>query len=224
MAKRARLMTVEDVLDLDDDYANFDEPMMPGSNDEFDAIDLEEESDSDSHEQGPPLSPTQQVSSATATLPTDWCSNLTPPTIGYSTSPVGPTVPIPEKASKVFDLMFTPTIMDTMVEQSNLYAQQVIGEKYGSWKKITMEELRAYFGFCILMGVAHLPAPDDYWSTDPSLQHSPIADRISRNHFQDITRYLRFVDNTTLPEQGSPGYDHLGKVRPVIRAMGYKHL
>ena len=135
MAKRARLMTIEDVLyelDLDDDNADFDEPMMPGSDDEFDAIDLEEESDSDSDEQGTPLSPTQQVSSATATFYTDWSFNLMPLTIGYSTSPVGPTVPILEKASKVFNLMFTPTFTDTMVEQSNLYAQQVIGEKYAS--------------------------------------------------------------------------------------------
>ena len=79
-----------------------------------------------------------------------------------------------------------------------------------------MEELRAYFGFCILMGVAHLSAPDD---TDPSLHHSSIADRISRNCFQDITRYLHFVDNTTLPEWGSQGYNHPGKVRPVIDDM-----
>ena len=83
-------------------------------------------------------------------------------------------------------------------------------------KKITREELRAYLGFCILMGIAHLPAFDDYWSTDPTLHYSPIADRISRDRFREISCYLHFVDNTTLPEWGSPGYDHLGKVRPVI--------
>ena len=66
------------------------------------------------------------------------------------------------------------------------------------------------------MGVAHLPALDDYWSTDPTLHYSPVADRISRDRFREISRYLHFVDNTTLPEQGSPGYDRLGKVRPVI--------
>ena len=66
------------------------------------------------------------------------------------------------------------------------------------------------------MGVAHLPALDDYWSTNPSLHYSPIANRISRDRFWEISRYLHFVDNTTLPPWGSPGYDHLGKVRPVI--------
>ena len=55
------------------------------------------------------------------------------------------------------------------MEQSNLYARQVMGEeKYDSWEKLTREELRAYLGFSSLMGVAHLPALDDYWSSDPT--------------------------------------------------------
>ena len=66
------------------------------------------------------------------------------------------------------------------------------------------------------MGVTHLPALDDYWSSDPTLHYSPIADRISRDRFREISRYLHFVDNASLPERGSPGYDRLGKVRPVI--------
>ena len=124
---------------------------------------------------------------------------------------------VPETASEVFDLTFTPSFMDMIVEQSNLYAKQVMGEeKYASWEKISREELGAYLGFCILMGIAHLPALDDYWSTDSTLHYSPIADRISRDRFREINRYLHFVDNTTLPKRGSPGYDRLGNVWPVI--------
>ena len=71
-------------------------------------------------------------------------------------------------------------------------------------------------GFCILMGTAHLPALDDYWSTDHTLHYSQIADRISRDRFREISCYLHFVDNTTLPPRGSPVYDRLGKVQPMI--------
>ena len=46
--------------------------------------------------------------------------------------------------------------------------------------------------------------------------YSPIADRITRDRFRDISRYLHFVENATLTPRGSPGYDRLGKVRPVI--------
>ena len=32
--------------------------------------------------------------------------------------------------------------------------------------KVTRDELRAYLIFCVSMGINHLPALDDYWSTD----------------------------------------------------------
>ena len=68
--------------------------------------------------------------------------------------------------------MFTPGLLDDIVEQSNLYAKEVMGEdKYRTWTTITREELRAYLGFCILMGINHLPALDDYWSKDPTLHY-----------------------------------------------------
>ena len=107
--------------------------------------------------------------------------------------------------------------MDDMVHQSNLYAEQLMGvEKYREWEKITTTELRAYLGFAILMGMVHLPAVEDYWKLDPFLHYAPIADRVSRNRFREITRYLHFTDNTQLPSRDQPGYDRLGKVRPVI--------
>ena len=128
--KRARTMTAEDVvdrLDLDDDLDDFDEHMMPGSNDEFSDCDLEDEDENDSDDElNTPLSPTEQASSTVPPpppLPPDWSSNLTPLTISDFDSPVGPSMPIPETASEVFDLMFTPSLMDMIVEQSNLYAK-----------------------------------------------------------------------------------------------------
>ena len=92
------------------------------------------------------------------------------------------------------------------------------GEKYNAWYEVTTttEELKAYFGFCILMGINRLPALDDYWSSDLTLRYAPIADWISRDRFLEISRYLHFVDNSTLQPKGSPGCDCQGKVRPVI--------
>ena len=104
-----------------------------------------------------------------------------------------------------------------VVEQSNAYAEEVMGEeRYLTWVKVMKEELKAYLGFCILMGINRLPALDDYWSTDPTLHYPPIADRISRDCFREVSRYLHFVDNATLSPRGTPGHDRLGKVRPVI--------
>ena len=197
-----------------DDLDDF-EPMMPGSDDEFSDLEDVEDNDDDIAPQ-PHLPPEDAPSSTSGTLP-GWTSTLSPVTIPPFSSPVGPTVDIPQSPVDILDLMFTPDLVDNMVEQSNLYAKEVMGEeRYECWSKITREELRAYLGFCILMGINHLPALDDYWSKDPSLRYSAIVDRITRDRFRDITRYLHFVDNATLTPRGSPGHDRLGKVRPVI--------
>ena len=109
-------MTADDVLDeldVDDhDDIEFDEPMMPGSDDEFSDCDFDLEDERDDDEPPPPPSPqisplhNHQPSSPT---PTDWSTNLTPLTISNFTSPVGPTVPLPETATELFELYFTPT-------------------------------------------------------------------------------------------------------------------
>lgn len=222
MAKRPRLMTTEDVLDeleLDDDL---DEPMMPGSDDEFSDCEMEDiDDESDDEQPATPHSPTQPQSATPP--PCSWSSTLTPLTIDDFTSPAGPTLTVPESPSDVFQLMFTPTFINSIVEQSNLYAKEVMGDdKYSSWEKITSEELKAYFGFCILMGINRLPAIDDYWSSDQVLHYSPIADRIPRDRFREISRYLHFADNSTLEPRGSPGHDRLGKVRPVINHLSQR--
>ena len=94
--------------------------------------------------------------------------------------------------------------------------------KYILWNKITVEELKAFLGFCVLMGINSLPALKDYWKRDPAFHYAPIADRITRDRFLEISRYLHFVDNDTLPQRDSPSYDRLGKVRPLIDHFSQK--
>ena len=124
-------------------------------------------------------------------------------TIEDFTSRVGPTVPIPDAPLDVFELFFSHDLQEMIVYESNRYTRQVMGEeRYRSWKKITVEELKAFFGFSILMGIDHLPSIDDYWSKDPLLNYAPIAEKIPRWRFREISRYLHFVDNEDLAPNG----------------------
>ena len=106
----------------------------------------------------------------------------------------------------IFRLFFTTTLIDLIVDQTNLYASQVMDTAhYEKWTKVTPEEIWAYFGFMILMGINHLPAIADYWKLDPTYRYRPIADKITRDQFVEITRYFHFVDNSTLPLRTDPG-------------------
>ena len=152
-------------------------------------------------------------------LPTEWSEELTPVYIPPFSSPFGPTLPIPDAALAIFDLYFTPEILQEIVLESNRYASQVLGESFNRYRQLKVDELRAYFGFCMLMAVNRLPAVEDYWKRDPVYNYSPIASRISRDRFREIGRYLHFVDNATLEPHGHPAYDRLGKIRPLIKHL-----
>ena len=66
------------------------------------------------------------------------------------------------------------------------------------------------------MGINHLSSLNDYWSLNSALHYAAVADRVTRDRFWEISRYLHFADNATLMPRDSPGYDRLGKVQPVI--------
>ena len=68
----------------------------------------------------------------------------------------------------------------------------------------------------IVMGVNRLPEIRDYWSRDEKLHN---ASRISRDRFEEISRYLHFTDNTTLPARDEPAYHRLQKVLPMITEL-----
>ena len=244
MTKRARL-TVEEVqhqlqlLDNDDHFDEDclddpDEPIMDGSDefsdlegDECDAGDIDDDmdthcmpsspNDSQSTAQGVSSFSTQGASSSntSATPSTTWSNHVKCLNLHPFTSPVGPNVDI-SSPLEVF-LFFSPDLLEEIVQQSNDYAKIVMGtEKYDKWAKMTVEELKVFLGFSILMGINHLPSLNDYWSRDPRLRYAPVADRISRDRFRELSRYLHFVDNDTLIPRGCDGHDRLGKVRPLI--------
>ena len=89
-------------------------------------------------------------------------------------------------------------------------------ETFANFEPISTRDYEAYIGFNILMGINSLPSLDDYWKRDSIYHYVPIADKISRERYREIARYLHFVDNSTLSQPGSPSYDRLGKVRPLL--------
>ena len=128
----------------------------------------------------------------------------------------GPAVPICSDPVELFSLFFDDHVIGLIVTETNRYAALCRGDN--TWKT-NKEEIRAYFGFHVLMGINQLPEIRDYWATDERLHYAPIAERVARNRFEEITRYLHFVDNSTLPARGEDGYTRLQKVQPIISAI-----
>ena len=132
--------------------------------------------------------------------------------------PAGPAQPISTDPAELFRLFFTDEIVHNIVCETNRYAAQCLEGRPTTWTT-TDEEVRAYFGFCILMGLVREPEIRDYCSNDDTFYYSPVAGRISRRRFEEISRYLHFVDNSHLPPRGAAGYHRLQRVKPVIDAL-----
>ena len=85
-------------------------------------------------------------------------------------------------------------------------------------------EIKACFGFMVLMGINRLSEIRDYWARDEKLYNTFIASRITRDRFEEISRYLHFVDNSSLPSRDQPGYHTLQKILPIISVMKERFL
>ena len=152
----------------------------------------------------------------------NWTASLAPLVIRAFADQSGPTFHINETThpAKVFSHLFPDDLMEMIVDETNSYASKHMDPaKYEKWDKLTLAELKAYFGFNILMGLVHMPEIEDYWKKDAHFHYSPIASCISRDRFRDISRYLHFTSNELLVRRGQPGYDKFGKVCPIIDAI-----
>ena len=136
---------------------------------------------------------------------------------------VGPNTLIPDNPLDIFQQFFTDEILEVIVHASNQYAGSTMpADRFSKWAKNTFDDLKAYLGFQILMSINRLPSFADYWSKNQNMWYGPVADRISRDRFRELQRYLHFVDNSTVIPRGQKGNDRLGKVRPILTYITQK--
>lgn len=109
-----------------------------------------------------------------------------------------------------------------LVEQTNLYYTQKQAAKASPmiWHDVFPEEMLAFFGMVIAMGVVPMPEYDDYWSTFNILNHPWFPSIFSRDRFKQILRYLHCADNSKTPARDHPDYK-LHKVKPLVDHLNH---
>lgn len=122
-----------------------------------------------------------------------------------------------------FKLFFPNRLFETMVDNTNLYAEQFFQSqsefsqysRFRNWVPTTVSEIEAYVALQIAMGINNKPELEDYWGTF-WLTRNLFCDVMPRNRFELLTAFLHFNDNTTRVQRGEVGYDPLHKVRPIL--------
>ena len=121
-----------------------------------------------------------------------------------------------------FQLFVTDDILEAIVEQTNLFAQQYIDShelsrrsRVQQWAKSPHDvvELKKFLALIIIMGLISYPSIEDYWVSWPFA--TPTFSSILKcDRFSLLMRFLHLNDSSKYIPKGEPGYDALYKLRP----------
>lgn len=58
-----------------------------------------------------------------------------------------------------------------------------------------------------------------YWSADENFYNPRIANIMTQKRFLNILRFIHLNDNSIMPQKGSPTFNKLYKIRPMINFL-----
>lgn len=118
----------------------------------------------------------------------------------------------------VYKLFCTDELIDLLVVQTNLYANQSLNQRnireqsrLKSWKPTDKKEMRRFLGIIGYMGLVRMPSIRDYWSTDRFFANDTVSSTMPRNRFELVLSTWHFADNEVSPEN-----DRLYKLQPLV--------
>ena len=152
--------------DYDNIFGSSDEEMSKEGSD-IDVSEVEDESD-ENDESGSESEGDEAV---------EWTDRLHNIHLEDFTSPVGITFEIGNEAREldVFKKFFNDEILNVIVRETNRYARQTLaGEALDKWQDVTLQEIKAFLGVSVVMGVNILPSISDYWSSNQFLGNEGI--------------------------------------------------
>ena len=140
----------------------------------------------------------------------------------------GLTIPVPQDAKpyNFFKLYFTNDVIEMIFQETNRYAQQYITANADTlqrrsmvktWKPTNVDEIQAFLGLCIMMGLMNKSRVWVYWSMDAFYSIPVFSQVISRDRFQLILKFQHCQENEDVSGNlQDAGTDGLFKIIPMI--------
>ena len=115
--------------------------------------------------------------------------------------------------STLFDIFQTVTGMNELLEIIVTETKRHATQK-GHNFETTKDELKAFLGINLIMGINKLPSLEDYWSTSKFIRNEKIQNVMARTRFQSILQNLLFSSNGN---DGKTGKSY--KINPAIKHL-----
>ena len=130
-------------------------------------------------------------------------------------------LPVGSSEKDFFELFVTNDFYNKVAEETNKYAalsQRKAGTVDNNWEDTNEEEIQAYIGILIYMGLVDLPETEDYFQGDfcvcPIVRQAMTLKRLKK-----LGQYLHLKDEEERPDQQSADFDILYKARPALDLM-----
>lgn len=120
---------------------------------------------------------------------------------------------------QLFQLFISDELLQLMVYQTNLYAEQDHLKTGKKFSQTNLDEMKVFLGINIHMGMKRLPSYRDHWSSEPDLHDYFIANLMSVNRFGWFLSNLHLNNNAEMPKRNEQSYDKLYKLRPFLFSL-----
>uniref|UniRef100_A0A3B5R3B2 PiggyBac transposable element-derived protein domain-containing protein n=1 Tax=Xiphophorus maculatus TaxID=8083 RepID=A0A3B5R3B2_XIPMA len=126
--------------------------------------------------------------------------------------------------SELFKLFFDQATIKTLCENTNKNAAKNLaaGKKF-CWTDVTANEMYAYIGLTLYMGLMKRPQLKDFWRTTTAFQVSYPGKVMSRDRFLNIHTNVHMSnpedDAVNDQKKGTPDYDPLHRLRPLYDSL-----
>ena len=107
-------------------------------------------------------------------------------------------------------LLWPNTLCELIAQETKQYA--IVDRKLKNWSDVTAEELWAFLGIIVIMGIHHLPEIDNYWSSDRFLGVEAVQKCMSRNRFWSIWSNIHLVDNSSVEKTHGQSF----RLKPLV--------
>ena len=119
-------------------------------------------------------------------------------------------------------LIFSRINGPIVTETNRYHDQQVLADPHKhkrKWSPVNREEMEAFVGIIIHMGIVKLPRINMYWSNNTLLHQKSVSEVMSQTRFIQIWRYFHLAGNSSAIPRGSPGFDKIYRVREFLNVI-----